>query len=300
MIVRFAGWASQRRQHELVLATSTPDLNATFRYVERCRPLATLDDIVRQRIAPTVRDWAAEQPERFVTREGEHCAFVRGVGSRDGTPISWCVAIVLADDFYSYLEGFAPLAHAPRLQEVSRELAMTEEFQLGTRKRRYVFSPPTSWIGLVIGDGISHYFPDDYPLFDARISVFPAVPFTASSPPILDLQRILGEHVLVRTPGASAGFVVTRRSECEFASASGLTGVQRILEGRWPGHDVIRDFVVMRDEGYAYAVELSTRPDVRPRAIELFLNLARSIEPIPATNSTTTRSRSSPFTHFAE
>ncbi len=300
MIVRPAGWATQRRQRELVLTSSLPELRATFRYIERCRPLATLDNIVNQRIASTVADWTAEQPERLVTREGEHGALVRGVESRGGTSTSWCVAVVLADDFYSYLEGSAPLAQALRLHEVSRELAMTEEFHLGRRRRRYVFSPPTSWSGLVIGDGISHYFPEDYPLFDARISIFPAVPFTAFSPPVLDLQRILGEHILVQTPGASAGFRVTRRSESEFVAAAGLVGVQRTVEGRWPSRDVIRDFVVVRDEGYAYAVELSTRPDVRPRAIEVFLSLARSIEPVPGANLPAPRSGSSPFTHFAE
>ena len=109
------------------------------------------------------------------------------------------------------------------------------------------------------------------------------MPLTSDRQPTIDLQRLLGEHILVREPGVPSGFVVEQReTSVPFVTASGLAGTRWRYHGTWVGRaSVIRDIILLRDDTYAYAVELSVDPHHTSAVSEQFEQFARTIRPLP-------------------
>ena len=297
------GWTYERRPDRVLLTVSQPDLIARFRYYERLRPLERVGDLLLRHAtgfgvsSPT----PLQALEAIVTDEGEYGAVVHLEGVREcgSVACSCSMAFIFGDDCYSCLEGISDSVHAPQLRSAIRNVALTEELRLGIRQRRYLFKPP-SWEGLLIGEAIAHYFPKNYPLVDARISVFPAMPLARDRQPIVDLQRLLGEHILVSSPGSSSGFVIHQREpSVPFAASSGLTGTRWLYLGAWDaGRLVARDIILLRDDSYAYAVELSTDPEHRPLAVQQFERLVHSIQQLPG--RATRHPNAETFSHWAD
>ena len=130
--------------------------------------------------------------------------------------------------------------------------------------------------------------------------MFPALPFSAGSQPKLDLQRTVGEHILVRTPGPSSGFELLQQHPSAAVNlSSGLSGTRWQFTGRWGGPAVIaRDIVVLRDDRYAYAIELASAPGHLVEARQHFERLVSSVEPIPRGAPPPTTPTA--FSHWAE
>jgi len=285
MIRRLPGWFSERRPDRLLLSIARPDFAAKLRYFERRRPLERLGDLIQRHTAPVAMERVAP-PEPFVTHEGEYGVVVHLFGPRDGARFACALGFVFGDDFYSCIEGITAPDHAQQLHAAVREAIATEELGLGIRRRRYVFRPPP-WQALTLGDSIAHYFPDVHPLIDTRLSVFPAMPVANGTQPIVDLQQMLGEHILVTTPGPPSGFeVIVQEPPQRFTAGSGLSGTWWQLKGTWLGREAVaRDIILLRDDVYAYAVELSTRDENRSAVVAELLRVANSIQPLPRTAS---------------
>lgn len=300
MIRRPAGWTCEVMACRTVLSHRV----GTLIYRERVTPLARLGDILAHHAAAWDADrWECiGKPTPFVTAEGEYGALVRIDSIRGGVPLASSIAVVFGDDCYCYLEGTTTPEHAEHLRAVVYEVAGSVVLELGARTRRYLHRPPR-WHGLAIGRGIAHYMPDAYPRFDARLTVYPARPLAPERDLVLDLQHAVGEHVLSAAPGPHGGFEPTHAEPpASYTAPTGLTGEHHRIDGRSSTSEVIRDIVVLRDERFAYAVELVTASSLsveeRREATDELLRVASSIQPLPQPAAERVDTRS--LSHWAE
>lgn len=291
MIPRLPGWSWEVRRDGILLVSPEGEDAGAIRYSERMRPLVAVDRLI-ERHAPSVYSniELLEPCERLVTSEGEQALFVKLDAQLDGRAARRALAFVLADDFYAYVGGLATRADRfSALEEVVRKLAISDGLKLGSlRRRRFWFHAPPAWSAVALGSTMNaHYFPPT-PADPSRISVYPAVPFAATSTPTVDLQRTLVEDLVCEQPGPSAGFaVLSREPPSAVRVPSRLEGLRWRMAGRWGTADPIeRHVVLLRDARFAYAVELVTNAPHRQNAIELFDTLVESIEPIPSSEQT--------------
>lgn len=294
MIRRPDGWVYERRPDRVLLTVSRPDFVARVRYLEKLQPLERIGDLLQRHCEPFPTPASVK---RIVTIEGEYGAVIDVEYTPEQREVR-SFAFIFGDESYSMIEGISSPEHIEQLRAAVHDLALSAELRLGLRQRRYLFQPPPL-NGLVIGDAIAHYFPEEYPCVDARITVFPAVPLASDRQPMIDLQRLVGEHILVNEPGTSSGFVVQEReSPVPFHAISGLAGTRWRYRGFWHRRACfIRDLILLRDDLYAYAVELSVAPEHHSIVVGRFEDLVHSIQPIPRR---TVRGNDAAFTHWAE
>ncbi len=255
-----------------------------MRYFERRQPLARIGDLVHEHAVSrgfTALDIQGK-PKPIITNEGEYGAIVQTFGVRGGRSWSCSFGFVFCDDWYSSLDATSSVENAAHANALVTQILATEEHHLGVRRRRFLHRPP-KWQSLGLGASIAHYFHEEYPLVDVRLSVFPAVPLRRGRRPILDLQRVLGEHVLVEHPVANSGFrFALEPREQPFVSDSGLQGTWWQCSGTWgAGGTVMRDVIVLYDNLYAYAIESAAPPQHHAEVTDELKLLALSVQPIP-------------------
>ncbi len=208
------------------------------------------------------------------------------------------LGFVFGDDFYAYLEARSKPDHAAEMTRTVRRLIVADRQQLGIRRRRYLFQPP-AWPGISLGRAITHYLAPRYPSNPTRITVFPAVPLAGDVAPAIDLQRALGEDLLVTEAGPSSGLSIRNRAAREISVASGLAGTRWDIKGTWGVFaDVEREIVLLRDAHYGYVLELVTDRRHGEAARPTFERVVDSVRPIPLPSSRAASGEA--FSHWAE
>jgi hypothetical protein len=280
MIPRLPGWSWEARADSIVLGAP----GCAVRYVPLLRPLERLGDLL---LRHTAASYAGTEivgaPAELVTHEGEYAALVELDARLNGEPVRRALGFVFLDDGYAYVGGLAPRAHGERLTQAVRELVLGSVHQRGVRRRRFRHQPPRDWQGLLLGELTAHYFPPQHPKVPSRLTVYPAIPVDANVVPLVDLQRMFGEDLVVTQAGPPSGFAVTaEEAPVPVVTPSGLSGTRWRVSGHWPGQAALeRDIVLLRDDRFAYACELVAAvadfADGQARLDEL----VRTIEPIP-------------------
>jgi len=247
-----------------------------IRYRERVRPLVRASVVVEKLLSrfPQFGNVSVSRPEMLVTSEGEYAAHVVVSGTMDGKPAQRDVGLVFGDDFYSMLSGlcvvseeFAAFTRAVKL------LVKMDSLALGVRRRRYLYTPPADWQGLVRGF-TTEWSPVDFPRNHSLIHVFPANPL--GDEPARVLENMLAED-------EAGGFVLEgQRGPEPIASLHGLSGLAWKIVGRFGDKPrSFRDLVVFKDPRYLYSLRLETMQEERAAERQLFLEVARSVHPIP-------------------
>ncbi|MGE3460015.1 MAG: hypothetical protein AB7O24_33200, partial [Kofleriaceae bacterium] len=113
MIRRPAGWRYERLPDRVLLATSHPELVATFRYFERLEPLERVGDlVVRAEAALGLSSRTDLVLEPLVTNEGAYGAAVHFKAIQEHRQIACAMAFVFGDDSYACLQGLSDPRYA--------------------------------------------------------------------------------------------------------------------------------------------------------------------------------------------
>ena len=241
--------------------------------------------VMRQRVRPipglrALLDAALESPttggrmKRFTTLEGEHAAMAwLDSGDRQAA-----VAVVVGDESAATVIARGPVA-APggspevALPDVVQQLAEHTFLGLGEiRRRRYCYRPPEGWRGLERPHAARWLHPG-FPRIPHTLTVFDARPHLGTGPEIAD--RLLFTD---RTHGqAKDGPQKLVPVQVE----SGLTGsIARIGFTRQGEHiAVVR--ATLRDERFAYALELTGPSASIASDLPTFTTVLDSVAAIP-------------------
>ena len=263
-----AGWSVRRCEDSLLLLPPAGAEVGAVRYVERLRPLGRAVDLVRAAPAPQgFHETRLGRPERLITAEGEHAAFVVSEGTIAGVLVERPFGFVFGDDFCSRIAGVAlgPAGFAP-MRAAVRDLTLADRHELGVRRRRFVYAPPPGWHGLA-GLFDATWYPRDYPAARAAITVCPAVPAQDG------LCAALLDAVLAGRPLAEmqAGAVV------QVSTRAGLTGLRWRLRR---SAELETEVVLLEDATYVYAMRLDAAAGFAA-ARAAFDAVVASVEPLP-------------------
>ncbi len=292
MISRPANWAAIHGIRTQTLIAPEGAQAAGIRYTERVRPLMRLGDIVAEWMTrhADFGNPQVGQPERLLTREGEHAGLVIIDGDHGGKPAQASLGVVFGDDFYARIEGFALRPDVfESTREMVRELTISDYHVLGRRRRRYEYTAPNGWQPIVRGfttDWVSPGFPLQWGLI---------VAYAAS--PIAPVDEV--DFGMLATRAVDRGFTVDASAPpVEVSSQHGLVGVVTEVVGTQGDKRMLRAFVTMTDRQYLYSAELMARTeDAWPAHRQAFAEFWQSIVPIPGAQVTPT---SVPFEFWAD
>ncbi|MFN0253811.1 MAG: hypothetical protein ACKV2T_43495 [Kofleriaceae bacterium] len=247
-----------------------------IRYQERVRPLLRLGQLVARRleVVPAFQLAQLAEPEVLTTREGEHAALVVATGEIEGRPAQRSMGFVFGDDFYARIEGVALTSEAfGPLNDIVRDLVVTDSHALGVRRRRFRYTPPPAWQALVRGfqtDWIPRRFPAEW----AMITVHPANPVRESVGDML--RAFVMQQVL---------FGVELQEELDYRevqTSSGLVGGLASIACLQHGVRALRSVVALLDFRHVYVLEMVSRTvPLWPAHTKEFEAFWKSVRPIP-------------------
>ena len=271
MIALPDGWRAETAIGSLVFAD--PERTIQARYRMRVAPIARVGAVVDAALAalPGWRTEAIGGRERFATHEGEHVLGVAISGTWLDAPARRYVGVVYADDHMNILDAVG-VGEAP-IEPRARALLHGATLGLGARRRRYFYQRPAGWRGHATGL-VTHWFPARFPARPATIVVYPANPTHEAPHAVFDAVIAHQQSVGAEPTEVSAPAPIVARQ--------GLEGLHWTLSCMPSGGPrVHRDLVVFVRRAFTYALQLDAahQPDAEARAT--FLDLARSVEPIP-------------------
>jgi len=214
-------------------------------------------------------------PERLVTFEGEHAAFLTARGTQDGRPVLRALGFVLGDDFCAVLHGVCPRKEEhDRFTALVRTLTKEDAHVLGIRRRRFEYLPPDDWEPLVQGF-ITEWIPPDYPGNQTVLTVYPANPIGLVDRASLDL--------IVKQQEQIGAVVETLAGSEVAANRHGLTGLAHGLTLGKPGQPSVRkEVIVLEDDRFTYALEITSSNLARWAAHRALLHdVAAGVVPVP-------------------
>jgi hypothetical protein len=265
-----------------------------LRYRERIRPLAPARVIVERLLerTPQFRGGAPSAPEIIVTGEGEYGAVVTVTGTFNDRPAYRALGMVFGDDFYALLSGMCLVPQ--RVAEVGRLfrlLLRADSHALGVRRRRYLYTPPPGWQGQPRGF-TTEWSPPEFPRALTVIHVYPANPLAVEPQHVLD-QMLADDQ--------AAGFVLDGvKGPHPITSAHGLGGQMWNISGRFGDRPAAeRDLVVFKDPHYLYSLRFETMEAAVEARRRVFLDLARSVRPIPTGSTSETQTSVELAGHWA-
>lgn len=237
---------------------------ARLLYRERMTPVRRVADLTRTILAgwPQIAFDVPRPIERLVTDTGEHAAIVTVTGRDQDVSVLCVLGFVVTDDFYSVLTGTSRTPDRfEALIALVHDLVRRDDHGLGIRRRRFEYAPPSAFQPRRHSLATEWLSPG-YPADSTSIVVHPAIPHR--SEPLAELLDALAnespQSELVATTDHDVGE---------------LSGTGRIVRNG----ELTRWFVVLRDELYAYPLELLTP------ALDLmhptFAALVASIRPLP-------------------
>jgi hypothetical protein len=294
VIPHVTGWTKVYSGDSLALYHPEGAAVGGIRYRERVRPLVGASLVVEELLArfPQFQGAAPNRPEMLVTAEGEYAAHVVVSGLVDGKPAQRDVGLVFGDDFYALLSGLCVVEEKfAEFSRLVRLLVRLDSHALGVRRRRYLYTPPPGWHGQARGL-TTEWSPLDFPQVPTLIHVFPANPLAEQPQTVLD--QMLAED-------AANGFVFeAMRGPEPIASLHGLAGLAWNIVGTFGGKPRShRDLVVLKDNRYLYSLRLETMQEERSVERALFLELVRSVQPIPAPTVTEPKQVGTLVEHWA-
>jgi hypothetical protein len=216
----------------------------------------------------------------LVTIEGERAAVIAVHGTLDGRRIQRHIGYVIAEDFYARISSLADEVEGDRMRTLVRELVERVSLRLGPRRRRAIYEAPHGWRAHAVGlrtDWITPEFPRD----PSCITVWPAVPGLppVGTPPIAKAEGTLGPWP-VHTKRRLAGFMWR-------------------AAGRFDdGSPRLRDFVLLADGRYRFAIRLDTEPARHEQRRAEILDVLDSLDAVPSEKRP--RDTMSVSGHFAE
>lgn len=253
--------------------------HGVIRIRDRQRPLRSIGDIVRARVAEmTLGEHDVGAIERTITSEGEHAAITVVTSRLGDEKFERTLGVIFGDDFYTQIDGGAsePTMRA-QIRDAVRVLVEDYAIGLGAlRRRRYLYEPPNGWSGYPRGL-VTEWHPAGFPNEAASIAVFPARPAGESQTALLDRAlHELGWHGFVRTSGGDPAPILTRRH---------LVGAQWRIVGRYGDRPQHLDIVVLQDDRFHYVLRLESTEARIDDDRAAFHRLLDSIEPIPRARS---------------
>jgi hypothetical protein len=291
--VHLPGWRATYFADGIGLVSPGGRERGVIRIRDRQRPLRSIDDLVRARIAEmTLGEHVPGPIERIITSEGEHAAVTIVTSTLGDERFERTLGVILGDDFYTVIDGGASEAGA-RAQIRSAVRALVDDYSIGlgvVRRRRYLYQPPIGWSGYARGL-ITEWHPAGFPNEAASIAVFPARPVGESKAAVLDRAlHELGWHGFTRTSRGDPTPILTRHH---------LLGAQWRIVGRYDDRPVQhQDIVVLQDDRFHYAMRLESTAVRIDDDREIFHRLLDSIEPIPRARSS--RRATAALDHWAE
>lgn len=273
---------------------TSPAGGAIIRYRDRVRPLQTVAAILRDRAADTrFRVTSIGRIERHLTDEGEYAAVVDVAGVLEAPPgggrprsVARSLGFIFGDDWYSEVTGIAlqPDLIGPVSQWV-RTLVAQSKLMLGTRVRRWVYTPPAGWSGYSRLPLFTTWFPPDHPRDPTSITVYPALPAPAG------VDAPASFEMLTIGPPSAGELLGEIRDTAPFQidTAAGSMYELSIRDERQ--RMMLRTMVVMRDDRYVYASYLDRdAATARPTdaGMAQYRALLASFEALPAVNASST------------
>ena len=144
-------WRSLSTHPEkLALVPAADPRSAVITYHERLQPLGDLPQLLDAvPWPPGFTLEAVSPPEILATHEGEHAVLVVLTGHVDGRPQELVVGFVYLDAHYARLVAHArDIADARRVRADVRAILLGDTHFLGrSRRRRYLYTPPSGWQG---------------------------------------------------------------------------------------------------------------------------------------------------------
>jgi hypothetical protein len=294
MIARITGWTFQAADDHVGLRPKDSPEDAWIRYVERMRPVAAIDELVRRHCAAArLRVNAVHELELTLTHEGEEAAVV-ALDCDDGGGELWrTVGFVVLDDFYAETVGVtrAPELRA-RVAEAVKRLVVGDAHHLAGRRRLFPYDGPPGWTRHLRGTPLVHlWLPPGHPIDPATISVGAAWPTSGCSP--RDVTRLLLSQT---RPGFR---VLARGGPDPVRTRGGLGGNLWRRFGQRGGAAWTQLVAILGSGGHSYVLHLDSPTDAAAANEALFRALLESVRPLPLAPRALAQ-RSHAMRHWAE
>jgi hypothetical protein len=283
------GWTRYQMADGVVLVPPAGSSAGAVRIREARRPLLPLRTIIASIVSelsegksgPFAVPLAVSKVRRLFTSEGEHAALftisAQRPGAKEGEVSQQrIIGIVLGDDCYTQIDG---AAESPQEITACREIVtfLTEHYFQGLggdRRRRFEYAPPAGWAAVRRSHGTSYYAPG-YPKRPAIITTYLTRPTTTSVPELMDRMVFMDALVGVQRD--------KEEPPRPLQATAGLSGQLHRITGRHPvAGPVVFHQATLRDSRFTYIVDLQSTEGTEAETLPVFLETARSVQPIPA------------------
>ena len=267
-------WHAENRDEDVVLTHPAGAEAGFIIYRDRQRPLRRVGALVREALGqqPSFHATRIDVPQRLVTYEGEYAALVTVQGRCNDAAEQFDFGFVFGDDFYaSIMATCRDLACASTATDVVRDLVLHDSQALGVRRRRFEYAPPPGWQPTRRGLATSWISPD-YPRDETWLVVYAANPVALVPDMTVFLEQL-----------ASGGCEIDEACASNGVAFGALRGRSQQIRGRMQDGKVLwREAVLLRDDRYAYAFEMSSHtPQAWSHARNALMRVLRSAQPIP-------------------
>lgn len=296
MITTPAGWTQHFGVH--LVSLYPPDGGGRIRYHERLGALRPFSAVIATVLANDPAFVAGGPPrdvQTVITSEGEYGAWARIDGARAGRAAVHFVAAIFGDEFVAAVDALVlEPARGALIEQVARELVVGATLRLGTRRRRFLYTPPPGWQAVPSGL-TANWYPPGFPRDNANLVVLPAEPAHESPHHAIDVAALLAAD-------RDRGYALTGEvAQADLTSIGGLVGRRCAFDVRRPSGDLLhRAFASFAEGAYTYVIRLESLAPAGPARADhdaVFLAVARSAMPVPVAGK---RRLGAPPTHTAQ
>jgi len=278
VIPSLVGWSMELLPRGLAMTHPDGAATGTILYRERAQPLRRLGVLLHEVLATLPRFEVDHigAPERVMTYDGEYGALVTVRGTQAGRPAQRDFGFVFGDDFFSSVGGLCLVDDLrPSFTDIVRELVRQDVHALGLRRRRFEYQPPPGWQPVPRGMA-TEWLPPDYPRNLTWLMAYAAnpknlVPGVSLAASVVYLEQL--------------GHRIEDRSPPEDVAVGSLTGQRQVIrtaprDGKPP---LVREVVLLEDQRYVYAFELSSYSPPHHDAARAALDgVLATVRPLPA------------------
>ncbi|MFN0249659.1 MAG: hypothetical protein ACKV2T_22440 [Kofleriaceae bacterium] len=238
-----------------------------LRFVARMRPLSHPHDVLAG-IDVTARRSEPRAVSPSCTSEGE---LALRTGDLVEGSIARELAMIVGDDFAAVVIGVAPVAQANALAMLVDDLARDTRLGLGTRRRRYLYTPPPGWQRVSLDGMDVHFLAPGHPRSPGCLTVYAAIPGDSEIATWWDkdAQLVVGGARFDQVPLFDEDLVI-----------GGLDGRRVRLAGCDAERDLVAELWCLVDRQYTYRLALvSDAVDCASR-LDAMNEIVASIQPL--------------------